>query len=151
VEVAREAIGEMRQAWLTDDVTYILGCWENGLSNPGRMCVASFSADDDSLSQWRSYGPIAIGIEPQHLTIHASRTTIGAVQYDRVIQRKLVSVHLSHMTQAYEVDKQDGRIDFAPDVYFRFDPLLELVAYFKDSAFRDEREYRLVYIENPMT
>jgi hypothetical protein len=44
-------------------------------------------------------------------------------------------------------DRRNERIVRVPDIYHRVDRLIELVAFFKDPAFRTEREYRLVYIE----
>lgn len=152
VEMVRQIIEEMLLAEPHSTVIDLLQTWKRDVSTPThRVCIASFSADDDNLSQWRAYGPIAIGIEPQHLPMHANQTNLHAVEYDRGVQHKLASVYLSHLTQAYKTDLAADRLERIPDVYHKTDRLIELAAFFKDPAFRTEHEYRLAYIEYPET
>lgn len=152
VDVVCEVADEMLRTHPESAVGELLLAWKRNLSaTTHRVCIVSFSADEDSLSQWRAYGPIAIGIEPRHLPIHAYQTRLGAVEYDREIQRKLASIYLSHLTQAYQVDLKEGQLEYTPDVYHGTERIIELVAFFKDAAFRSEHEYRLVYIEDTAT
>lgn len=152
VDVVCEVVDEMLRAHPESTINELLLAWKRNLAaSTHRVCIVSFSAEDDSLSQWRAYGPIAIGIEPRHLPIHAYQTRLGAVEYDREIQRKLASIYLNHLTQAYRVDLEEGQLERIPDVYHRTERIIELVAFFKDAAFRSEQEYRLVYIEDPET
>jgi hypothetical protein len=152
IEAIREIIAEMLKASQRDELAELMRTWERKLAIPGsRVCIASFSSDDDSLSQWRAYGPIAIGIGPQYLTFHAYPANLRAVEYDCGRQRKLAEFYLSHIAQSYEADLSAGRSENISDFYHRTDRLVELAAFFKDPAFRTEHEYRLAYIEYPET
>ena len=152
VEIIREVIAEMLQATPNSTVAELLHTWDKEIAIPThRVCIASFSSDNDSLSQWRAYGSIAIGIKPQHLPAHAYQAELRPVEYDRDTQRKLSIAYLSHMTQMYEADLAEGRLERIPDVYHRTDRLVELAAFFKHPAFRTEQEFRLAYIEDPET
>ena len=152
VEIIREVIAEMLQASPNIDVAELLQAWDREIIEPShRVCIASFSAENDSLSQWRGYGSIAIGIHPQHLPIHAYQAILRPVEYDRDTQKKLSTAYISHITQMYEKDLSAGRLERIPEVYHRTDRLVELAVFFKDSAFQPEQEFRLAYIEDPET
>ena len=148
-EIIREVIAEMLEARPNSRIADLLHYWDQEIAEPNhRVCIASFSAENDSLSQWRAYGTIAIGINPRHLPVHAHQTRLQPVEYDHDIQRKLSTVYLYHMTQMYEADLSEDRLERIPDVYHQTDRFVELAAFFKDPAFRTEQEYRLAYIEN---
>lgn len=128
----------------------LLQHWIKDLRAPvHRVCVASFSADRDSLSQWRAYGAIAVGFEPRELSLHAHRATLRPVEYQRNRQRALVELYLHHMREAYLVDLQSGRLERIEDAYHKTDRLVDLITFFKDPAFLAEQEYRLAFIEHP--
>ncbi|EWS53016.1 DUF2971 domain-containing protein [Methylibium sp. T29] len=128
----------------------LLQHWIKALAAPvHRVCVASFSAAGDSLSQWRAYGPIAIGFEPRDVSLHAYRANLRPVEYLRERQRALVEVHLHHTREAYLRDLHEGRLERIEDAYYKIDRLIELIAFFKDPAFEQEQEYRLAFIEHP--
>jgi hypothetical protein len=128
----------------------LLRHWITALKAPiHRVCVASFSAAGDSLSQWRAYGPISIGFEPRDVALHAYRANLRPVEYGRDHQRALVGITLHHMREAYLIDQQEGRLERIQDVYQKIDRLVELIAFFKDPAFVSEQEYRLAFIEHP--
>jgi hypothetical protein len=150
VKVVSEAINEFLSQGVSKEQEGLLQAWLEKASAPlQRVCVASFSADGDSLSQWRAYGNVAIGFVPQEIGIHTNQSQLGVVQYDPEIQRKLARVYVSHSMQAYAEDIKNNALERIPDVYHQFGQLLELVSFFKDPSFRDEREYRLVYVEHP--
>jgi hypothetical protein len=145
-EVATELLAKESRPRATD----LLQHWIRALGAPvHRVCVASFSAAGDSLSQWRAYGPIAVGFEPRDFSLHAYRANLRAVEYRRERQRGLVELHLHHMREAYLVDLDEGRLERIEDVYHKVDRLVELIAFFKDPAFASEQEYRLAFIEHP--
>ncbi len=149
-EFVLDVIDEIRKTETSEGIRGLLETWSNDIQrSTHRICIASFSADGDSLSQWRSYGPVAVGFEPRDLSLHAYRAHLGPVEYDRERQRSLVSTYLNHLCQAYAVDIDGSRLDRIPDVYHKIDRLLELIAFFKDPAFEVENEYRLAYIEYP--
>jgi len=131
----------------------LLRAWEHNIGQfVNRVCIASFSADGDSLSQWRAYGNIALGFDPYDLARHGHSVhgaNLRAIEYDRVTQRKLISIYLHPLCQAYEIDYKENRLERIPDIYHKPERLIELIAFSKDSAFFTEREFRLAYIENP--
>ncbi|MDI6742919.1 MAG: DUF2971 domain-containing protein, partial [Smithella sp.] len=151
VEIVSEVVKELLQSGQSKDVQSLLNAWLEATSN-GRpqVCIAAFSSDSDSLSQWRAYGPIAIGFTPQLIAIHTNQARLGSVEYDPKIQRQLVEVLINHLVQAYQVDLANKELERNnDDVYHKFEQVLELVAFFKHSSFRDEREFRLAYVEHP--
>lgn len=150
VKVVSEAINEFLGQGVLKEQEDLLQAWLEKASAPlPRVCVASFSGDGDSLSQWRAYGNVAIGFVPQKIGIHTNEALLGVVQYEPEIQRKLARVYVSHSLQAYAEDIKNNALERIPDVYHRFGQVLELVSFFKEPSFRDEREYRLVYVEHP--
>lgn len=150
VKVVSSIINEFLGSGISKGQEGLLRAWLEKASAPlPRVCVASFSGDGDSLSQWRAYGNIAIGFVPYKIGIHADQSRLGVVQYEPEIQRQLAQIYVSHCLQAYALDTENNALERIPDVYHRFGQVLELVSFFKDSSFRDEREYRLVYVEHP--
>lgn len=150
VEIVAEVVNRLLPSSQSPDVQGLLNAWLEATSNGRpRVCIASFSGDSDSLSQWRAYGPIAIGFTPHLIGIHANQARLEAVEYDPRIQKQLVEVYISHLVQAYQADLANNELDRIPDVYHRFEQVLELVAFFKDCSFRDEQEFRLAYVEHP--
>lgn len=134
---------------VNDRAAKLLRVWHSKLASPThRVWIISFSAEGDDLSQWRGYGPIAIGFEPDSLTMHAQRATLQPVEYRLETQRNLALVYLSHMTQAYEADLSAGLLNRIPDVYEGIEQFVEVAAFFKDPSFEVEREYRFAYIEH---
>jgi hypothetical protein len=114
-----------------------------------RVCIASFSSDGDSLSQWRSYGSnIAVGFNTNSPIGYPSETHFKPVEYDVYKQEKLINLFLCHMCQAYTVDNSSGRLEKAKDIYESISRLIALMVFFKDSGFKDEMEYRIAYIED---
>jgi hypothetical protein len=149
-DIIREVASEILNSTNKPIVSGLLKAWENNIEQFGnRVCIASFSADGDSLSQWRSYGNIALGFDPHDLAMHGCESNLRAIEYDRVKQRKLISIYLHHLCQAYVVDYEANRLERISDVYHKAERLIELIVFFKDSAFHTEREFRLAYIENP--
>jgi hypothetical protein len=150
VNIVSSVISEFLSSGLTNIQKGLLDAWsEKALAPLPRVCVASFSGDGDSLSQWRAYGNVAIGFTPYKIGIHANQSQLGIVRYDPKIQKQLAQVYVSHCLQAYALDVENKALERIPDVYHRFGQVLELVSFFKDPSFRDEREYRLAYVEHP--
>lgn len=116
---------------------------------PNRICVASFSEDDDSLAQWRAYGPIAIGFNADSLALHVNQASLYRVEYNAATQRKLIDIYLHHLRQALLRDKEAGHLPELQDSYYHAEQLLEILAFFKDHAFHSESEVRLAYVDNP--
>lgn len=149
-ERALQAIQRMAEHENNVQVRDLLATWaENLRTLQNRVCISSFSADGDSLSQWRAYGPIAVGFETDSLALHVDQGRLQPVEYRPETQDKLIDIYLHHLKSAYSLDVSSGRLDRIPDVYHKVERLLEVIAFFKDPAFSSENEYRLVYIDNP--
>ena len=149
-DTAKEAIRLMAEAESDTGILELLSTWTRNLhSLQNRVCITSFSCEDDSLSQWRAYGPLAIGFTTRPLALHVDQSRLQAVEYIPEVQKKLVEIYLHHLKSAYSVDVSLDRLERIPDVYHKVERLLELIAFFKDPAFKSENEYRLVYIDNP--
>jgi hypothetical protein len=134
----------------SEDKRGLLLSWANGLKQiPNRVCITSFSAEDDSLSQWRAYGTVAIGFPVHPLALHVDQGRLQKVEYDPTTQQKLIDIYLNHLANAFVVDSKEARLERVPDIYHKTDRLLELVTFFKDPAFQSENEYRLAYIDYP--
>ena len=130
--------------------TLLLGLKKKLENLTNRVCVASFSIDGDSLAQWRAYGPIAIGFSTYPLALHVNQASLHAVEYNRDAQRKLIEIYVHHLGQAFLRDAETGHLDKGlRESYQQAEQLLEILAFFKDSAFRSENEIRLAYVDNP--
>ena len=149
-EKALQGIQRMAEHENDAQVRDLLSTWSENLHTlQNRVCISSFSSHDDSLSQWRAYGPIAIGFEIGSLELHVDQGRLQPVEYRPEAQDKLIDIYLHHLRSAYRLDVSSGRLDRIPDVYHKVERLLDVIAFFKDPAFSSENEYRLAYIENP--
>lgn len=145
-----DEVSTMLDSNINKGVRELLSTWKEKLSTyTHRVCMTSFSADDDSLSQWRAYGPIAIGFPTHPLALHVSDGRFQQVEYTPETQAKLARVYLHHLVSAFEADMEDERLKSVPDLYEKSDRLLELAVFFKHPAFSSENEYRLAYIDLP--
>ncbi len=150
IDLLLDAVNELQSEATRDDVQGLLSSWKEKLQAPtNRVCITSFSGDDDSLSQWRAYGPIAIGFPVYTLAPHVNQSRLQSVEYELATQRKLIQVYLNHLVSAFEADVDGNRLERIPDLYHKSDRFLELAAFFKHHSFRTENEYRLVYIDYP--
>ncbi|GAB2575479.1 hypothetical protein GCM10027034_02110 [Ramlibacter solisilvae] len=150
LDMLLDTVNDMRATASREDVRDLLSAWGDKLGgSKNRVCITSFSGDDDSLSQWRAYGPIAIGFPVHRLSLHVDQSWLQPVEYDPSIQRKLVQIYVHHLVSAFEADTDGNRLERIRDVYHRSDRLLELAVFFKNPAFRSENEYRLAYIDYP--
>jgi hypothetical protein len=132
------------------EVRTLFTAWKRNLDLlPNRVCVASFSEDDDSLAQWRAYGPIAIGFDAHSLALHVNQSSLHRVEYQEAAQRKLIDIYLHHLRNALTLDAGTERLDSVRDAYHRTEQLLEVPAFLKNPAFRSENEIRLAYVDNP--
>jgi hypothetical protein len=133
-----ESSREILQAWI-DNIEQV----------KHRVCIASFSGNGDSLSQWRSYGNIAIGFNPLFSIGAPHETHIMPIEYSESVQKRWAKLYLSHLCQAYSVDISLDRLKRIGKVYHNTDKLIKLISFFKDPGFREEDEYRIAYIEDP--
>src|SRR6266851_4172570 len=122
-----------------------------------RICVACFSFERDSLTQWKGYGAaaigIAFGIEPSRFFYeigHPMETRSAPVIYNDEDKRFLLRTFAHDWASLHRLDRQSNN----PAWLHAYETLprsnfYELLSMFKDSAFRDEREFRFLYQEDP--
>lgn len=149
VDIVIRVARELQKKSTNQDINELLESWIGSLSDhKKRVCIASFSADGDSLSQWRAYGRIAIGFEIYQVVRHVRGVSLQSVEYSESVQSELAALYLNHLCQSYLEDNSKNLLGFAPDLYHQTNQLFELISFFKDSSFQGERECRLVYIED---
>ena len=114
-----------------------------------RICLASFSRKKDSLSQWRAYGPIAIGFNSLRL-FHGSLESIvsRSVIYNPQVQTKLLDLMAHYCASAYASDVEYHPEDVEIVYKKELRQLFEVVSFFKNPAFEEESEVRMAYIED---
>lgn len=152
LDLLLETVNTLLETAPDTNVRDLLSTWKEKLGGArNRICITSFSGDDDSLSQWRAYGPIAVGFPVRSLSLHVNQGRLQPVEYNPDTQRKLVKIYVHHLVSSFQADLQGNRLERIPDVYHKLDRLLELAVFFKDPAFQAENEYRLTYIDMPET
>ena len=116
-----------------------------------RVCVSSFSSNGDSLSQWRAYGPVAIGFAVGPTMFgYANTVNLQPVIYDEKLQTGLLDLFAYYLASAYDADKSNLPADQAEQLYEDgSDRMLEFTALMKHPTFSDEREVRMIHVENP--
>jgi hypothetical protein len=150
VSLVSETLKKMLETDIPPSVKELLSEWEKNIQKvPNRVCISSFSSDSDSLSQWRAYGPVAIGLPVNELSLHVADGLFQNVEYDPITQEKLVAIYLNHLINAFIVDSEEGRLGNIADIYHKQDRLLDFIIFFKNPAFKSESEYRLAYINDP--
>lgn len=148
-DLVAEVIRELLQNEDRESVINLFEHWLSKLTTPiHRVCIASFSSESDSLSQWRAYGQIAIGFKLRDLGIHAYGAQLEPVEYRKSNQRSLAQLYANHMREAYLADISNNRLERISDAYHQIDHFVRLSAYFKDASFSSEQEFRLAYIED---
>lgn len=117
-----------------------------------RTYVSSFSSQRDSLSQWRAYGPIAVGFEFGMMSFgYGNAVRVAPVIYDREAQLAILRL-LAHLNaSAWEGENKSEQRRLRSLYYDNTARLLDLVAFFKNPGFADEREIRMVYSDNEAT
>jgi hypothetical protein len=115
--------------------------------------MACFSPTGDSLSQWRAYGKVSLGFTPS-LTMFGQlpEMVIGRVLYGREEQRKIIHTlaHHHHLAYQHDLNNSDEKIlPFYTRAALILGRIYQRISLFKDRAFSDERECRLIYLEGP--
>lgn len=120
--------------------------------------AACFCAKDDVLSQWRGYAGMgngyALAVFPEELEKGsgngiAPNIGLRKVIYDEETQKAFVTAAISKACDLFEDETSKGRIENLPLVFRLqrkiFERLLECIVCFKDEAFREEEEWRMVH------
>ena len=132
--------------------TVVLRNWGSTIDRfNSRVCVASFSRDGDSLSQWRAYGPIAIGFKFESMMFgYANTVFMRPVIYVPDTQKRLLELTAHLCASAYAEDQKTHAADIVEKLYNDgSNRLLDVTAFLKHPAFAGEQEFRMVHIENP--
>ena len=101
------------------------------------VCVASFSEEEDSLSQWRAYGAgpgsFAVGFKADQIKLAAEERSwnLAPCVYDEPTQRALVSDALDYLVHQNDYNKTLA-------VLCGISPML------KHPAFASEKEWRII-------
>jgi hypothetical protein len=118
--------------------------------------VASFCESGDLLSQWRGYGGrgagYAIGFSPNYLIRHSlsSHTFLVRCEYDPPVQVRIFHESVIRLLKAFRSRCSDQPTASETRDLFAAGYLVLLMwaaAAFKDPAFKEEAEWRLVRIE----
>ena len=151
-----EAVLATRSPTMTPAVSKLFSAMlSRDAENQPRVCVACFSLERDSLTQWKGYGDRALGVcfgvDPVLFVtaaggVHASR--FSPVIYRDDLKYHLLQSFVHDWSRLAALDSDDesvpkGLYEKIVRLY-----LFELIAMLKDSAFKDEREVRLIYIDH---
>jgi hypothetical protein len=148
LRLAKERFGAVAHA--RPDAAEVLKGWGNSTLQQHRVCVASFSTDGDSLSQWRAYGLIAVGFQSGPLAFgYSNSSRLDRVIYDPGTQSASLDLLAHLVASAVEHDQQLVPNRVAEMYRDGSDYVLNLIANFKAEGFKDEREVRIVHSENP--
>ncbi|MBD2652860.1 DUF2971 domain-containing protein [Synechocystis sp. FACHB-383] len=139
---------------IIDKLIEFLENYKQKASNNYARC---FSTDGDLLSQWRAYGDYAIGLNLQKLFdmitsgfVQESEFIISKVVYNEIEQIKvveeLISTILRYAEEQFNVDVIDEGINYLMDLIST--NINDIVGIFKDIAFEEEKEIRLLF-KNP--
>lgn len=148
VDLSKSVLQEIMGSYTDSLDIELLNKWKKLLDGQfDHIYVASFTTEDDSLSQWRAYGPIAIGFSVDSLCHLVSQSTLQPVVYTETDQRKIIEIFFRHNIEAHKRDATASALQTVPELYANIDRLLELLAFFKNSAFESESECRLSFID----
>lgn len=117
------------------------------------LFAACFCENGDSLGQWRAYagprGGYAIGLRTAALTGSGGRyhgAALRRVIYDPERQRALVEGLLDRAMALLRASGSGGAAAIDVVLEFLADHMIELIAAFKQPAFREDSEWRLLLI-----
>lgn len=133
--------------------------WINEFKNPGfNVFVFSLSEESNSLSQWRSYTPhgkgVSIGFSPERLNTITknSNSILAKCIYDKATQENVMKGLVNKMLNKFRLDfpMENTPKSSPPRLPYSFffekfqSEILQTLVIIKDSAFEEEREWRLI-------
>jgi hypothetical protein len=150
ITLARRAIAGAIDATQGSKPPKFLDDWMSDLQSPPpvRICMACFSLDGDNLSQWRSYEGVSVGFGRPFNFGYGPGTLLDRVLYDNGAQEAILRLFIHHHLAAFSYDERNDQKKIL-EAYRSLDRLYQRLVFFKNSAFADEREARLVYMEDP--
>ncbi|MEQ6352810.1 DUF2971 domain-containing protein [Ralstonia pseudosolanacearum] len=152
LKLASEVIENLTTAEENIDRHEGLRRMREGIAGAGiNICVASFTERGDDLGQWRGYGKsgYALGIPFASLAERAAATQwlFGPCVYAREAQAELMKQLLLEVLELHLQEPKDGEEEDLRRLHSGYPIALYLNSYapfFKDAAFAEEREWRLV-------
>jgi hypothetical protein len=152
IELAQESIRELADAERDIGRHQGLIRLEQGIAGAGiNICVASLTERGDDLGQWRGYGKggYALGLSFEHLAARAAEEQwlFGPCLYQRDEQKQIMKCLLLEVLDLHLAEPEDSEIEELRGLHPGYPVALYLNRYapfFKDVAFADEREWRLV-------
>jgi len=166
IDLSREILDKFTKEKMYEGKKEIIYKWQNVIQNNlfDRICIACFSSEKDSLSQWRGYGGAAIGI-CLGLSLEGdffgrdTQARLNRVVYDQKEQMEILK-NLFHIFLVIS-DWDKGKVirDIKGNIIdhenkdnlvteYAIRDLYEYIVYFKNHSFADEREVRWVYTED---
>lgn len=146
--------------------TEIVKKWQTEIEKKlyDRICIACFSSENDSLSQWRGYGGADIGIclgfsLEESLFLYDTQARLNRIIYDQNKQKEIIRILFHIFLVISDWDKGKVIHDFSGNIInheekenlvskYAIRDLYEYIVYFKNASFADEREIRWVYSED---
>jgi hypothetical protein len=127
-------------------------------TNEYRVCISCFSLDGNNLSQWRGYGQhgngVSLGFSTSNPLIfgHVQETFLSKVIYNEREQKKIINIILNQFSHSFSIDLENWRwggnvLDTTTSL--ALSRIHKFIVAFKDSSFKDEKEVRYFYTENP--
>lgn len=118
--------------------------------------VCCFSKDSDSLSQWSMYADnaagVAIGFDSTYfsnLKNFNKDIDFGQIKYSLNLISNTIDQKLKQLTDMYK-KCNEGDISWYLDfMHYTIDDILKLAYLYKDTSFKQEHEYRIVYNSKP--
>jgi hypothetical protein len=152
LRLAKEHLEELLRDSAYSESRPIFESWVEALrcEPDDRIFLACFSMDGDSLSQWRSYGGIALGIRTESGWLFGYFKNIRALGYfwDKVLYEPAeqllalrIYAHHTHQALSKDLEEQGERIR---GYYESVRGLYRYAAICKAKAFEDEKEARVV-------
>lgn len=156
LDIVRAAVKDLSSNPKYSQRLRIIEKWEKFLDTGTayRICIACFSLQGDSLSQWRGYGGRSIGIclcfGIKHTMFwHSLGLNLQRVIYDKEKQFAIAKIILHIYLTIMEWNQQKGT-DVDEDIFGSslITNLYQQLVFFKNPAFSDEKEVRWVYTED---
>lgn len=152
IDVIRSVLGEDKQTTGSCALTRLMSHLEYiDPFEAYQIYTASFSTQDDSLSQFRLYGPVALGFEANPMGFGSFKGDIchDYVVYDPDKQACLIETFFHLLKQSERMDAELIASDESKRVNLEtlVSRLLGIIAFFKHPAFSDERVVRFMYSE----
>lgn len=167
LDIAKEVLKEIEGLPMYSEQQDIVRAWRQFLDvkHKDRIHIACFSTDGDNLSQWKGYGGsgagVSIGLDITDYSFwhENSEMRLGRVVYEQDKQTEILRnfFHLCLTMSDWDNGKQItdvyGKaipIEKGRDCFKDYigDKLAQFIVFFKNEAFKDEREIRWVHQEN---